>query len=125
MRYVLDAGALIAVDGDDRAVMTALKIASRDRIGVMTVAPVVGEVWRHGARQARLARTLAVIRVDPVDLDAAQDAGELLARSGTSDIVDALLALQVADGDRVFTSDPRDIAALLDARTVSATMVVC
>ena len=46
--------------------------------------------------------------------------GELLARAGSADVVDAHVALLVAPADIVLTSDPGDIRALLQARGVPA-----
>jgi hypothetical protein len=50
--------------------------------------------------------------------------GELLGLTKTEDIVDAHLALAIEDGDRVLTSDPDDLAHLLEARGVDAQVVV-
>lgn len=47
----------------------------------------------------------------------------MLAATGTVDIVDALLAMLVAPGDQLLTSDPGDLSTLLDARNVRATIV--
>ncbi len=58
-----------------------------------------------------------------VDVDVSKAAGELLAVSGTADVVDALLAGLATSGDQVLTSDPEDLAALLEARGVVATVV--
>ena len=84
---------------------------------------MVGQPWREGSRQALLARSLATIEVLPVDEQAARRAGEWLAATGTVDIVDALLAMLVAPGDQLLTSDPGDLSTLLDARNVRATIV--
>jgi PIN domain nuclease of toxin-antitoxin system len=123
MRIVLDAGALVAVDRGDRRVGAILKVAWERSTPVETSAGVVGQVWRGGPGQARLARTLAGVAVAALDLDGAKRAGTLLGRAGLPDVVDAHLALQVRAGDRVLTSDPQDLAALLDARRVEATIV--
>jgi hypothetical protein len=42
-------------------------------------------------------------------------AGELLARSKRSDVVDAALVLLASDGDALVTSDPQDLKALARA----------
>ncbi len=123
MKYVFDAGALIAIDRNDPQMARALKLAARQGLEITTVAPVVGQAWRDGTRQARLARTLKLVRVRPVGLAESQDAGELLARSGTSDIVDACVAMVVTPGDQLFTSDVGDIKTLLDARSIKAGIV--
>ena len=64
MTDVLDAGALIAADRGDRATWTRLKAAADD--APLTHGGVVGQVWRGGARQARLARFLAGVDVRPL-----------------------------------------------------------
>ena len=123
MNLILDAGALIAVDRNDLEVAGLIKLARRVGATLITSAPVVGQAWREGSRQALLARSLATIEVLPVDEQAARRAGELLAPTGTVDIVDALLAMLVAPGDQLLTSDPGDLSTLLDARNVRATIV--
>lgn len=123
MRLVLDAGALIGIDRGERRVAALIELGRRSNAELVTTAPVVAQAWRHGSRQARLAQALAMIEVEPVDLEASQDAGELLAASQTSDAIDALLALLARPSDQVLTSDPDDLAALLDARKVKALVV--
>ncbi len=123
MRLVLDAGALIAIDRNDRRVAGLIALGRRAGADLVTVAPVVGQAWRDGARQARLAHALPMIEVLDVDRSSAQAAGEVLRESGGSDIVDALVALATRPGDQVLTSDPDDLGALLDARQVKAAVV--
>lgn len=57
----------------------------------------------------------------PAERDARR-AGELLARSKTRDIVDALLAGTVRNGDTVLTSGPDDIELLVARAGVQATV---
>lgn len=123
MRLVLDAGALIAIDRNDRRIAGLVTLGRRAGADLVTVAPVVGQAWREGARQARLARALPMIDVLDVDRACAQAAGEVLRESGGSDVVDALVALAARPGDQVLTSDPDDLGVLLDARRVKATVV--
>jgi hypothetical protein len=123
MRLVLDAGALIAIDRHDRRIAGLIALGRRAGADLVTVAPVVGQVWRDGPRQVHLARALPMIDVLDVDRSSAQAAGEVLASSGGSDVVDALVALATRPGDQVLTSDGDDLAGLLDARRVEATIV--
>jgi len=123
MRLVLGAGALIALDRGDRRVAGLIALGRRAAADLVTVAPVVGQTWRDGARQARLSRALPMVDVLAVDLASAQAAGEVLRESGGSDVVDALVALAARPGDQILTSDPRDIAQLLTARGVTAAVV--
>ena len=123
MKVVLDAGALIAIDRDDRRVAAMLLLARREGAVLVTSAPIVGQVWREGSKQSLLARTLAMIDVQPTDVDDAKRAGEVMKATRTTDVVDSLFALLVSHGDQVLTSDPGDIAELLDARSVRALVV--
>jgi hypothetical protein len=116
MAYVLDAGALVAIDRDERAIHDLLGSAKARR----TSCAVVAQVWREGAKQARLALALKGVEVVPLDGAADRRIGELLRDSGTSDVVDGHVALLTRSGDHVITSDPRDLARLLDVRGVRA-----
>jgi hypothetical protein len=111
----LDAGALIAVDKNDRRVVTALRIALDAEMSIVIPAGVVGQVWRDGARQVRLARLLGSRRVsvEPLDDARARAAGQLCGATGTSDVIDASVVLGAkARGDRIFTSDVDDLGRL-------------
>jgi hypothetical protein len=122
----LDSGALIAIDRGDLTVHVLLKESIRRRQVVTVPAPVVGQVWRDGSRQARLAKVLKACRVEPTSEEDARAAGVLLGKAGGADIVDALVVLgAVRRGDEVVTSDPSDLAALVAAseRSVSLTVV--
>lgn len=123
MNLVLDAGALIGIDRDDRRVAGLIELGRRAVAGVVTTAPVVGQAWRDGSRQARLARALLMIDVRPVGLADAKDAGDLLRHTRSSDVVDALVALVALPGDQVLTSDPHDLERLMRARQIDASVV--
>lgn len=58
--------------------------------------------------------------LEALDRDDGKRIGELLARAGSDDVVDAHVALLVAPADIVLTSDPGDIRSLLRARGVPA-----
>jgi predicted nucleic acid-binding protein len=111
---ILDAGFLISVDRDEesaRALVTALQ---RRRIALHTTDPVVGQVWRNGVRQARLAAFLKTVEVHP--LDDGRAVGLLLARSGTSDVVDAhLVVLAMRLRDSILTGDEADLVTIADS----------
>ena len=123
MSLVLDAGALLAIDRRDRRVGAMLRVAQHERIVVRTSPATVAQVWRHGSRQVQLARTLAGVAAPPLDLDTGRRLGTLLAAAGGSDVVDAHVAMLACPGDQVLTSDPDDLARLLDARSVKAAVV--
>jgi hypothetical protein len=111
---VLDAGALIAIERRDDMVMSLLELLRRSGHHLRAPAPVVGQVWRDGSRQAVLARFLAYVDVREVDQDTSRAAGVLLGRAGRSDIVDALVAVQTEPGDVILTSDPDDLGQLAE-----------
>lgn len=112
MTLVLDAGALIALDRTERPMWVRLKAARVAGELPVTHGGVLAQVWRGGARQARLAQALAGIDVQPLDQPLGKATGELLAATGLSDVVDAAVALLANDGDDIITSDPDDLAQL-------------
>lgn len=121
-RLILDAGAFVAFERGDARVRARLAAARRLGFELATTSPVIGQVWRDGRRQVMLARLIAATHVGaPTELDGRR-AGELLARTRTRDIVDALLVGRVQDGDTVLTSDPHDIEMLLASAGVHATV---
>ena len=123
MTLVLDAGALIAIERRERATIARLVRAHEEAEPVRTSAAVVAQVIRSRARQVTLERVLAGIEEEPLDSEAARLVGHLLASSGTSDVVDAALALLAAPGDEVMTSDPKDLRFLLPKRSIKITSV--
>lgn len=111
----LDAGALIAVQRGDRRVSLLIDDAVGERRGVCVPAGALAQAWRDGARQARLSRLLATpeVEIAPLDGRSAREVGQLLARRGTSDVVDASVAICARRrGHAVVTSDPVDILEL-------------
>ena len=107
-----DAGILIGLDRDDRALWARLRIINRRAVVPVIPAPVVTQVWRS-PRQANLARALGHCRIEPTDAELARRAGELCGAAGSSDAVDAIVVASAARrGDTVFTSDPTDLRAL-------------
>jgi Ser/Thr protein kinase RdoA (MazF antagonist) len=81
----------------------------------VTHAGVVGQVWRGGPRQARLAAALAGTDVKALDEHLGRAAGELLGVTRRSDVVDAALALLATDGDEIVTVDRDDFEILVAA----------
>jgi predicted nucleic acid-binding protein len=120
VNYVYDSGVLIAIDRSrDSAQVTSHqeRLVARDRI--LVPAPVAARVVRHPGRQARLMLALRSCQIVPFDDSHVSPVGELLARAGTSDVVDALVALTAAvENAAVITSDPQDIGLLLDTMGV-------
>lgn len=123
---VLDAGALVAVDRGDRAMVARLQVAHRQGMDLRSNAMVVAQVWRdqHG-RQAKLAQLLRAVDVRAVDQQDGRNAGMLLAVAGSSDPIDATVILLAQPGDRVLTSDPGDLTRLAQAAGIRALVVAC
>ena len=112
---VLDAAALIALDRNDRSMWVRLKTLHGKGELPVTHGGIVGQIWRGGHRQARLATALAGMDVRPLDEHLGRAAGKLLASARMSDVVDAALVLLAADGDEIVTIDLDDIEALAAA----------
>ena len=123
MNLILDAGALIGIDRNDRRVAALIELGRRAGAELLSTAPALAQAWRNGARQAQLARILPMIDIRPVAIDEAKAAGELLASARTSDVVDAFIAQLALPGDQLLTSDPGDLKSLLSARNINATIV--
>lgn len=116
MRLVLDSGAFVALERDDRAMWRRLKSALLAGEVPVSHGGVVGQVWRSGGpRQARLAQALAGVEIRGLDEELGRAAGALLGRARRSDVIDAAVVLLAQDGDRIVTSDPGDLRALAAA----------
>ena len=108
---ILDAGFLVSVDRGERIARSFLTAASRAETMLHSTEPVVAQVWRSGARQARLAAFLKTISVHP--LDDGRPVGQLLAHAGTNDVVDAHVVITaVRLGSDILTGDPDDLSTL-------------
>lgn len=113
MSLVLDAGALIALERNDRAMWRRLKAAVLAKNVPVSHGGIVGQAWRGGGpRQALLARALEGSEIRPLDERLGRAAGALLAHAGGTDVIDAALVLLAEDGDDIVTSDPEDLEPL-------------
>lgn len=113
--FVFDAGALIAFERNDRAVVMLAKRLIALRAKLIVPAGVVGQVWRDGARQARLARLLGspITTVEALDDRRARAAGQLCGLAGTRDVIDAAVVLCAREHDLpIATSDADDLRRL-------------
>ena len=110
-----DAGGLIALEHNNRRVFSILNTALEDGDRIIVPATALAQVIRNPAKQVRLWRMIQFDRTEVVPLDGshAQAVGALLARTGTSDIVDAHVVICAqAGGYAVITSDPLDLRRL-------------
>ncbi|HVL99859.1 MAG TPA: PIN domain-containing protein [Egibacteraceae bacterium] len=111
---ILDAGVFVSVDRDEERARVFLTAAERAGEPLHTSEAVVAQVWRDGARQARLAAVLKAIEVHA--LDDGRAVGAMLARSDGSDVVDAhVVFLGAALSQRVLTADPGDLQIIAGA----------
>ena len=111
----LDAGALIAFERNDRRLVAMIAQSLEHGLTLAVPAGVVGQVWRDGRRQARLARFLGsdAVAIETLDDQGARHAGQLGGVRGTTDVIDASVVLCArARGHRIATSDPDDIHRL-------------
>lgn len=107
----LDAGALIALDRQDRRILVLLARARETGATITVPATASAQAVRSPSRQARLARLLRQPTTDVVALDRldATSVGRLLATSGTADIADAHVVICARRAQQqVATSDPDD-----------------
>jgi hypothetical protein len=116
MKLVLDSGALIALERNNRPMWRRLKTALLANEIPVTHGGVLGQAWRgRGPRAALLSVALRGMEIRDLGENLGKRAGELLARSKRSDVIDAALVLLACDGDMIVTSDPRDIEPLARA----------
>lgn len=121
VRYVLDSGALIALEKASPLMTRLLMEVRSGAARVIVPDAVVAQVWRGGAgKQARIA---ALLGLKPeqcakvaLDTDAAKRIGVRIGECGHADVVDVQVAL-VADVQKaaVITADRDDILAVSPA----------
>ena len=117
--FVLDTGALIALERGDRRLWA--RLYTTDGVGGAQVsAGAIAQAWRGSPRQAPLARAIKLSDEVPLDGQIARKAGALCGQTGTVDMIDASVAVTAAQAARhdyvsLVTSDRRDIGPLLDA----------
>lgn len=116
--FVLDAGALIALERADGFMLELLRRVSQGHARLILPDSVLAQVWRGGSgRQARVA-TLLALRPDKclrvaLDTEAAKRIGVQIAVSGHADVVDVQVAvLAQRHGGAVITSDRKDLLAV-------------
>lgn len=123
---VLDAGAFVAVDRGDRAMLARLRVAQTSGLGLRSTGGVIAQVWREpSGKQANLARLLKSVDVKAIDETVGKAGGLLLGKAGPRDAVDAGVVAVSATGDRIVTSDPREIRALVAVSGRTIHIVPC
>lgn len=116
--FVLDAGALIAIERTNARMTALLRRVRAGQATVIVSDAVLAQVWRGGSgRQSRLAALIGLkpdqcLKV-PLDTAAAQRIGRVIGECGHSDVVDVHVALLAEDyHGAVITSDADDILAV-------------
>ncbi len=110
--FTYDTGVLIAAERNDRFVWALHKRLLEQGNNPSVPSTVLARAWRGGP-QAQLSRFLAGCEVRPFTEARARASGRLLARSSTSDIVDASAVIVAQErSDVVLTSDPGDLGLL-------------
>jgi predicted nucleic acid-binding protein len=113
--YVFDAGALIGFEREDRRVLALMKKIRADRDIILIPAPVVGQVWRDGARQVGLGRLfrLRQTTIVPLDERRARAAGRLCGLTRTHDVIDAAVVMCAREHHLpIVTCDAEDMLRL-------------
>lgn len=112
---VYDAAVLVAADRNERRTWAEHKARLEFGILPSVPAPVLAQVSRS-PRQAQLRRFLTGCAVVPLDGREAHEAGRLLGKSATSDVVDAVVVTTaLRQNSLILTGDVRDIKQLVSA----------
>lgn len=125
---VLGAGALIALDRNDRSTWAMLRVAADESATVVVPAGVIAQAWRDGAHQVLLARALNHCEEIALDGPNARAAGLLCGQAATADVIEASVAIVAAamartDDVALLTSDHDDLSRLLTALNATANIV--
>ena len=106
-----DTGVLIALERRKAGALALLRACRIARASITIPAGVIAEWWRGTHRGL-----LEIGNLEGLTPALAERAGELLATTGGSNAVDAMVVASAAQrGDIVVTSDPDDLRALAEA----------
>jgi predicted nucleic acid-binding protein len=107
-----DAGGLIALDRNDRRVLTLVARAQERGWRITIPATALAQAIRNPTRQTLLSRLIRQVGTDLIPLDGpdATAVGLLLARTGTADVVDAHVVVCARRAKQaIVTSDAGDL----------------
>lgn len=114
-RVVYDAGVLVAADKNDRRQWAEHKARLEFGTVPSVPAPVIAQVSRS-PQQVQLRRFLTGCAVVPLGESDAHEAGRLLGKTRTNDIVDAIVVtIAIHHKATILTSDLEDIKRLTRA----------
>ena len=126
-RMILDAGGILALTRGSADARAALDRAVREGYVVLIPTPVLAQVHRGGRDRAHVDRVVkAVDALLPTSALVARRAGELQAKAGTSDAIDAIVAAEALESapSLVRMSDPGDLERLLEGEPEAGRVVV-
>jgi hypothetical protein len=120
---VYDAGVLIAADRSDRVTWALHRVRLEAGIAPCVPSTVIAQVSR-GPKQAQLRRLLRGCHVEVLSEDGAHAVGALLAKSKTSDVVDAAVVVAaIAHHAEIQTADHVDIQRLISVAGVDVSLL--
>lgn len=114
-QIVFDTGALIGMERRQVRVWRLVQRMGQERRKIHVPAGVLTQAWRGSPKQHEIAtlRKSGTLVVDPLTERLALEVGSVLAAAGTSDVVDAHVALLARKlRGTVVTSDPDDLARI-------------
>jgi|SRR5665213_544267 len=123
---ILDAGAFIAIERNDRSTVALLKAAQKNSLSLRSNGGVVAEVWRGGSgNQVPVSRLLAAVELLAVDGELGRSAGVLIRDAGGGSAIDATVVTIAREGDQIVTSDQSDIQALVNSSGRGIKIISC
>ena len=113
--FVYDAAVLVAADRNERRSWAEHKVRLELGVVPLAPAPVIAQVSRS-PQQAQLRRFLTGCEVVLLGESDAHEAGRLLGKTGTADVVDAVVVtVALRNKAVILTSDTHDIERLVGA----------
>src|SRR5580658_2014192 len=121
---VYDAAVLVAADRNQRRAWAEHKARLEFGAIPLVPAPVVAQVSRS-SKQAQLRRFLTGCAVVPLGESEAHEAGRLLGKTRTTDVVDAVVVtIAVRQKAMILTGDPDDMRRLVKASGRAITVLI-
>ena len=109
---VLDSGALIGWERQEARVAAHFEEAWEREIDLVVPTVVLAEVWRGGARSARVARLLKGCILVPLTESLSRVAGEARGAVPSSGLVNAIVMATAVPWRAVLTGDRKDLQRL-------------
>jgi predicted nucleic acid-binding protein len=120
--FVLDSEGVSKLAADHPDLVSYVTNARKRQAGVVASAATLTEVLRGARRDAAVHRVLERVDIVPLTRELGRRAGELLGTSGlpATAAIDAMVAATAINQTRpvvILTSDPRDLAALVEGES--------